>query len=116
MGEEGFGGGLGVEDVCFGEPGAAELGDAVAHLVEFFGGHTWTDPAEDEERMASARAFGAAVEPFASGVYVNVLSETGEAGVRRAYGDAKLARLAALKHRYDPDNIFHLNQNIAPAR
>ena len=84
-------------------------------LVEFFGGLTWADAAEDEERMASARAFGAVIEPFASGVYVNVLSETGEAGVRRAYGDAKLARLAALKRRYDPDNVFHLNQNIAPA-
>ncbi|MDQ2941783.1 MAG: FAD-binding oxidoreductase [Chloroflexota bacterium] len=84
-------------------------------LVEFFGGHTWADAAEDEERMASARAFGAVLEPFASGVYVNALFETGEAGVRRAYGDAKLARLAALKRRYDPENVFHLNQNIAPA-
>src|SRR5687768_2533735 len=84
-------------------------------LVEFFGGHTWTDPAENEERMASARAFGAALEPFASGVYVNALFEEGEAGVRRAYGDAKLARLATLKRRYDPENVFHLNQNIAPA-
>lgn len=84
-------------------------------LVEFFGGQTWTDAAEDEDRMASARAFGAVMEPFSSGVYVNVLSETGEAGVRRAYGDAKLARLAAVKRRYDPDNVFHLNQNIAPA-
>jgi hypothetical protein len=84
-------------------------------IVEFFAGQTWTDPAEDEERMASARAYGAALAPFATGVYVNVLSETGEEGVRRAYGDAKLARLADLKRRYDPDNVFHLNQNIIPA-
>ena len=84
-------------------------------LVEFFGGQTWVDPAEDEERMGSARAFGAAMAPFASGVYVNALFETGEEGLRRAYGDAKLTRLAALKRRYDPDNVFHLNQNIAPA-
>ena len=84
-------------------------------LVEFFGGQTWTDPAEDEERMASARAFGAALAPFASGVYVNVLTEEGQAGVRRAYGDAKLERLSAIKRRYDPDNVFHLNQNIVPA-
>ena len=84
-------------------------------LVEFFGGATWTDPSEDEVRMASARAFGAVIEPFASGVYVNVLSETGEDGMRRAYGDAKLAKLAELKRRYDPENVFHLNQNIAPA-
>lgn len=83
-------------------------------LVEFFGGHTWADAAEDEERMTSARAFGAVLEPFASGVYVNALFETGEASIRRAYGDAKLARLAVLKRRYDPENVFHLNQNIAP--
>ncbi|MDQ2933389.1 MAG: FAD-binding oxidoreductase [Chloroflexota bacterium] len=93
-------------------------GSAFGHrdaLVEFFGGHTWADAAEDEERMTSARAFGAVLEPFASGVYVNALFETGEDGLRRAYGDAKLARLAALKRRYDPENVFHLNQNIAPA-
>jgi FAD/FMN-containing dehydrogenase len=84
-------------------------------LVEFFGGHTWTDPAEDAERMDSARAFGDALEPFASGVYVNVLVDDDEAGVRRAYGDAKLRRLSDLKRRWDPDNVFHLNQNIVPA-
>ncbi len=84
-------------------------------LVEFFGGHTWLDAAEDAERMASARAFGDALEPFASGVYVNVLADDDEAGVRRAYGDAKLRRLSELKRRWDPENVFHLNQNIAPA-
>jgi Berberine and berberine like len=83
-------------------------------LVEFFGGHTWTDPDEDAARMASARAFGLALEPFASGVYVNALFDEGDAGVRRAYGDVKLRRLATLKGRWDPDNVFHLNQNIAP--
>ncbi len=84
-------------------------------LVEFFGGHSWTDPAEDAGRMASARAYGTALEPFASGVYVNVLADDDAAGVRRAYGDAKLRRLAELKRRWDPDNVFHLNQNILPA-
>jgi FAD/FMN-containing dehydrogenase len=84
-------------------------------LVEFFGGQTWLDPAEDAERMASARAYGDALAPFASGVYVNVLADNDETGVRRAYGEAKLRRLAELKRRWDPDNVFHLNQNIAPA-
>jgi hypothetical protein len=55
------------------------------------------------------------MEPFATGVYVNTLGDEGEAGVRRAYDDAKLIRLAELKHRYDPDNVFHLNNNIRPA-
>jgi FAD/FMN-containing dehydrogenase len=84
-------------------------------LIEFFGGQTWADATEDDGRMASARAFGERLAPFATGIYVNVLAETGEAGMRRAYGDAKLARLATVKRRYDPENVFHLNQNIAPA-
>ena len=83
-------------------------------LVEFVASAAWTDPAEDGQRIAAARRYGAALEPFASGVYVNVLGDEGEAGVRRAYPADKLARLAALKRRYDPDNLFHLNQNIRP--
>jgi FAD/FMN-containing dehydrogenase len=74
----------------------------------------WTDPAEDEARMSAARRYGAAVEPFASGVYVNDLTDEGEAGIRRAYSPDKLARLAMLKDRYDPENVFHLNHNIHP--
>ena len=110
------GGGLQAYGGAIGE--VANDDSAFSHrdaLVEFFAGQTWTDPADDEERMASARAFGAALAPFASGVYVNVLNEQDQAGVRRAYGDAKLARLSDLKRRYDPDNVFHLNQNIVPA-
>ncbi len=84
-------------------------------LVEFFGGHTWVDPAEDNDRMASARAYGAALAPFASGVYVHSIFEQDPAELQRAYGEAKLARLAALKHRWDPENVFHLNQNIVPS-
>jgi FAD/FMN-containing dehydrogenase len=84
-------------------------------VVEWGGSTSWVDPAEDEARMRAARAYGAAMEPFASGVYVNVLTDEGEAGVRRAYDDAKLSRLAKLKRRYDPDNVFHLNHNIKPA-
>jgi FAD/FMN-containing dehydrogenase len=83
-------------------------------LVEFVGATAWTDPAEDDQRLTAARRFGAVIEPFASGVYVNVLSDEGQAGVRRAYPADKLDRLASLKRRYDPDNIFHLNQNIPP--
>jgi FAD/FMN-containing dehydrogenase len=83
-------------------------------MVEFVAAADWTDPAEDERRIAAARRFGAAMEPFASGVYVNVLGDEGEEGVRRAYRPDKLVRLAALKHRYDPENVFHLNHNIRP--
>ncbi|MDB5078011.1 MAG: linked oxidase domain protein [Chloroflexi bacterium] len=83
-------------------------------LVEFGASAGWTDPAEDEARFAGVRRYTAAIEPFASGVYVNDLAEEGRGGVQRAYGDETAARLAALKDRYDPDNIFHLNHNIQP--
>ena len=84
-------------------------------LVEFGCAISWTDPEEDDSRISSARAYGAALEPFATGVYVNALGDEGQEGVRRAYSEGKLARLAALKRTYDPDNAFHLNQNIQPA-
>jgi FAD/FMN-containing dehydrogenase len=49
-------------------------------------------------------------------VYVNFLMDEGQARVRQAYGAAKYERLAALKARLDPDNVFRMNQNIAPAK
>ncbi len=83
-------------------------------LLEWSGATKWSDPAEDEARLAAARAYGTAMESFADGVYVNMLVDEGEAGVRRAYRSDKLARLTALKRTWDPDNVFHLNQNIPP--
>jgi FAD/FMN-containing dehydrogenase len=56
-----------------------------------------------------------ALSPYATGVYVNFLMDEGERGVHAAYPPATYARLAALKRRYDPTNLFHLNQNIMPA-
>ena len=86
-----------------------------ATLFEFVTSNGWTDPAEDEARMAAARRCAAAIEPFASGAYVNALSDEGDEGVRRAYPAEKLARLVALKDQYDPENVFHLNHNIRPS-
>jgi FAD/FMN-containing dehydrogenase len=84
-------------------------------LVEFVAAARWTNPAEDAERIAAARRYGASLEPFAAGAYVNTLTDEGESGVRRAYPAEKLARLTALKDRYDPDNVFRLNHNIPPS-
>jgi FAD/FMN-containing dehydrogenase len=103
-------------------------GGAVARVDEdataFSGrapGHTFnvngiTDTADGfEEQLAWVHSLTGALEPYRSGVYVNFLMDEGEARIRAAYGAAKLERLRALKRRYDPDNMFRLNQNIPPA-
>jgi hypothetical protein len=61
-----------------------------------------------------ARAFWSALRPHHTSVYVNFLMEEGEERIRAAYGPEKYERLKAIKRRYDPDNFFRLNQNIAP--
>jgi FAD/FMN-containing dehydrogenase len=75
----------------------------------------WQDPAEDAEQIAWARDFHAAMQPYATGVYVNNLGAEGSDRVRAAYAPSTYARLVALKDRYDPDNLFRFNQNIAPS-
>ncbi len=82
---------------------------------EYVAAAKWTDPDEDSLYMGAARQAAAKLEPFASGAYVNALSDEGASGVRRAYSEAKRARLRAVKDAYDPDNVFHLNHNIAPS-
>jgi FAD/FMN-containing dehydrogenase len=84
-------------------------------MFEFTTGAGWTDPAADGTRMAAARRYAAALEPHASGVYVNLVSDDGPTAVGRAYGADVLARLTALKDQLDPDNVFHLTQNIRPS-
>ena len=83
-------------------------------LVEWFGGATWADPTEDAARMDAARSWARTLEPYSTGTYVNVISDPGNEGVGRAYRGSQLSRLAELKRTYDPDNVFHLNQNIRP--
>ena len=76
----------------------------------------WEDPAQDALHRDWARQFADALAGFGSGTdYVNFLSEGVDADtVRAAYGEARYRRLVALKRLMDPNNVFHLNQNIRP--
>lgn len=75
----------------------------------------WEDPTHDERNVEWARQLGDAMAPFASGrFYVNELFDEGEDLVRAAYGPTTYERLSKLKARYDPTNLFRLNQNIKP--
>jgi FAD/FMN-containing dehydrogenase len=73
------------------------------------------DPSEDEDHIEHCRAKWEAPASLANtGVYVNNLGN--EDRTREAYGDRKYERLVALKDRFDPGNIFHLNANIRPSQ
>ena len=63
---------------------------------------------------AWAADFAAALRQGDAGAYVNFLGDEGEARVRAAYPGSTWDRLVAIKRRYDPANLFRLNQNIAP--
>lgn len=67
------------------------------------------------EQRDWARGCWAALAPHEAGVYVNWLMDEGQDRVREAYGAERYARLRQVKRRYDPDNVFRLNQNIVPA-
>ena len=73
------------------------------------------DVAEAPVHSAWTQEFFEALRPRATGVYSNFLEAEGEVRIREAYPDATYRRLAQIKRRYDPTNLFRLNQNIAPA-
>jgi FAD/FMN-containing dehydrogenase len=76
----------------------------------------WDDPALDESNRDWVRRMMAVVEPDATiGRYANENSDSGPAETMLIYGDAKVRRLAQLKRTWDPDNVFRLNHNVAPA-
>jgi FAD/FMN-containing dehydrogenase len=76
---------------------------------------TWANPADSETNIHWTRGFWEAMQPFmANAVYVNYTSDEGEDLIRAAYADKTRERLVALKNKYDPTNLFCLNQNIKP--
>src|ERR671936_669935 len=73
------------------------------------------DPANVDAISAWSKGYHEALHPFsAGGAYVNMMMEEGQDRVEAAYGE-NYARLAKIKAKYDPDNLFHVNQNIKPA-
>jgi FAD/FMN-containing dehydrogenase len=77
---------------------------------------TWDDAADDVRNRAWCRQTMAVVEPYAiEGRYTNENADYGPEQTRLMYGDATLARLADLKRRWDPDNVFRRNHNVVPA-
>lgn len=76
----------------------------------------WTDPADDARGRQWAHDVCAAVRPWRTGaVYLNFIGDEGEHRVVAGYGAVGYARLAAVKARYDPTNLFRRNHNVVPA-
>jgi FAD/FMN-containing dehydrogenase len=90
----------------------------VEHIFSAFG--VCADPAEGAKCARWAREFWEAMQPCSTGgVYVNYLGREADEGperIKAAYGAEKYARLVALKNKYDPTNLFRLNQNIKPSQ
>jgi FAD/FMN-containing dehydrogenase len=77
---------------------------------------SWSDATNDARNIARTKALSEAMKPWATGrVYLNYIGNEGQARIDSSFGPAKLARLRTLKAKWDPDNLFRHNQNIAPA-
>lgn len=76
----------------------------------------WMEHENADIHIAWTRDFSQAIQPFSTGqVYLNFLGDEGTERVKAAYGATKYDRLVALKNKYDPANLFRLNQNIKPS-
>src|SRR5688500_14112125 len=83
------------------------------HNLNILAAWEMNDP-DPEHHIAWVRQTWEAMQPFASGAYVNFMSDEPADRLRAVYGADKYDRLVALKRRYDPDNVFRHNQNILP--
>jgi FAD/FMN-containing dehydrogenase len=75
----------------------------------------YASPEEDLVHQAWVEDTAAALRSGEDGAYANFLGDEGTERVRAAYPGSTWDRLAEIKRRYDPENVFHLNQNVAPA-
>jgi FAD/FMN-containing dehydrogenase len=75
----------------------------------------YQQPEESPVHEAWAAETAAALRQTDAGAYVNFVGDEGEGRIHSAYPGATWERLASVKRRYDPDNLFRLNQNISPA-
>ncbi len=96
------------EATAYGERGAPFVLNTIAVSHE---------PGGIDTHVEWAQRLYAEIEPsLTGGAYINFLSAEGEERVQAAYGAEKFARLRELKDRYDPTNLFHLNQNVPPSK
>ena len=72
----------------------------------------WDDPALSERRVSGRAAPGRSIEPHTHGFYVNEFND--DAGRMRATYGVNFDRMVALKTKFDPNNLFRLNANVAP--
>ena len=79
-----------------------------------FAAAAWLEPAQRDAVHGWVQSFWDAVRPHVRGAYTNMLNDEENARVNEAYGP-QYARLAALKRRFDPDNLFRLNPNVKPS-
>ncbi|MFC2084191.1 FAD-binding oxidoreductase [Bacteroidota bacterium] len=78
--------------------------------------HTrWDDESDDEKCIQWARNFFESTKQYADGVYVNFVSDSNEKRIKEAYSPESWDRLVVLKDKYDPNNLFRMNQNIKPS-
>jgi FAD/FMN-containing dehydrogenase len=88
--------------------------DAVHTLYAF---SMWEDPTESDTHIVWAREFMGAMEPFTiPGVSLYFSADHRENKIKAFFGPEKYERLVALKDKYDPVNLFRLNQNIKPSQ
>jgi FAD/FMN-containing dehydrogenase len=72
------------------------------------------DPANNDKTISWAKAYSEALHPYtAGGAYINMIMDEGQERVKAAYRD-NYQRLVEIKNKYDPTNLFRVNQNIKP--